>query len=132
MSSSAHLLELHEPDSMIVCHIECRGVAGGVEVQASNTLELGVGAGAVGGPRAALHAGDGRDLLGIGVDNADGVVTTVCHIQLVAGDGQAPRIRELGVGAGAVGGPEAALHAGEGRDHCGPGVDHSDCFVTIV
>ena len=131
-SSALHLLELHEPDSIIVCHIECRGVAGGVELQNKRSTEPGVGAGAVGGPLGALHAGDGRDLVGIGIHNADGVVLLICHIQLVAGDGQAVRTIELGIGAGAVGGPGGALHAGEGRDHCGPGVDHSECVVEVV
>ena len=93
---------------------------------------MGVGAGAVGGPRGALAACEGRDFLGIGVDNADCVVTTVCHIQLCAGDGQAGRKVELGVGAGGVFISIDALHAGEGRDFLGLGVDNADCVVKFI
>ena len=95
-------------------------------------MELGVGAGAVGGPVAALHAGEGRDFLGLGVDNADCGVTTVCNVQLGAGDGQAGRVDELGAGADAVFYPTDALDAGEGRDFLGIGVDNADCGVTKI
>ena len=115
---------------MPVCHIECRGVAGGVELQASNIEELSVGAGAVGGPAGA--AGDGRDLRGLDVNNADGrgVVTIRCHIQLIAGDSKAYRGAQLSVGAGAVVAPVAP--AGEGRDLLGIGIDHADGVANHI
>ena len=84
-------------------------------------------------PPLALHAGEGRDLLGQGVDFSDGVVTVICHIQGGAGDGQGHVIRliELGVGAGPVVAP-AAPSAGEGRDILGHGVDNADCVVLSI
>ena len=84
-------------------------------------------------PTDALAAGEGRDLLGLGVHNADCVAIFVCHVKLGAGDGQAVWHAELGAGAGAaVGGPIAS--AGEGRDLLGPGVDNADCveFTATV
>ena len=112
----------------VVCHVEA-GVGDG---QARRVQEPGVGAGVVVGPGGALQAGDGRDIRGPGVDHSDGVVTGVCHVEAGAGDGQARRVPEPGVGAGVVVGPGGAAKAGEGRDRRGPGVDHSDGVVKVV
>ena len=107
VSSSAQPLVLDKPDKISVCNIECRRV-GRVDKQASQVVEPGVGAGAVGGPGGTLHAGDGRDLLGICINNTDDHIIYFCHIQLVAGDIQAGRKVELGVGAEAVSAPRGA------------------------
>ena len=111
---------------MVICICDVQLGAG--DGQALWHTELG--AGAVGGPVAALAAGERRDLLGLRVHNTDCVVTSICHIKLGAGDGQALWSIELGVCAGAVGGTIAS--AGEGRDFLGPGVDNADCVVKFI
>ena len=131
MSWSAQPLVLDKPDKISVCHVDCRGV-GGVNKQASRGHEPGIGAGAVIGPAGALLAGDGRDLLGICINDADGFVRPICHIQLVAGYIQADRKEELGAGAGAVIGPAGALLAGEGRDILRPGIKNPNCVVLVI
>ena len=44
----------------------------------------------------------------VGVDNSNGAIRVICHVELGAGDSQAPRLFELGVGAGGVGVPVRA------------------------
>ena len=94
-----------------ICNIKL----GAGDCQALWHTELGDGAGAVGCPIAS--AGQGRDILGLGVDNADCVVKFICDVQLGAGDGQGLWIVELGVGAGGVNQPIGIRIAGEVRDH---------------